>query len=497
MSHDIQAAWAATELVRTIREHPEDCVSNPPAPGTISAYASRESKRSWPFADGVININTGGQNYSVAMEFKRVEEGAHGILTALGQTIAYLHKGHNSAIVVIPRAYTYNDDPGDYLRQVLDQPAQSLPIGVFTYEEPDANKVSPFEDKITCARKFVLAATTTAPVSVQRTETQWAHIREGSSTPDAFYKYLLTVRTTTNTTQEPTVQFPQDLVSAVGRLSPGSDMLKYLSNTVGNTFHDMVWRHFWYQYVFHVTAMQIWSGTGLPYTVNHEPTKILQADGATYAEFWSAKSDSIKNRIVNELNNNAINTNQAWEHFAQNVRNRAHSFREDIDSGLEHLGLLDSDGRATELGHRFVDMCQRVGNPSSAPPMAILRASLIQNGQYGALLHYIHRLSDDIFSDNSMAFSTLSTSQRGARLTFKQSDYLLWLADKLANQLRVMRTVTSRGGIARGTERKPLQAELTMLGQLGLIPPARKRFRSGIGLVVEWPSVQEAVLYPV
>ena len=186
MSHDIQAAWAATELVREIREHTADCVSNPPAPGTITAYASRESKRSWPFADGVININTAGNNYSVAMEFKRPEEGSHGILTALGQSIAYLHKGHNSAVVVIPSAYSFNDTPGDYLSQVLDQSAQSLPIGVFTYDEPDASKVSPFEDKIACARKFALAASTAIPTSVPRTETQWGHMREGSSTPDAF-----------------------------------------------------------------------------------------------------------------------------------------------------------------------------------------------------------------------------------------------------------------------------------------------------------------------
>jgi hypothetical protein len=429
------------------------------------------------------------------MEFKRVEEGTHGILTALGQTIAYLHKGHNSAIVVIPRAYSYNDAPGDYLSQVLDQSAQILPIGVFTYDEPDANRVSPFEDKIACARKFALTASTTVPMGIQRTETQWAHMREGSSTPDAFYKYLLTVRTTTNTTQDPVVQFPQDLVNAVGRLSPASNITKFLSNASGSSFHDIVWRHFWYQYVFHPTAMQIWSGIGPPYTVNREPTKILQADGVNYSEFWSAKSDSIKNRIVRYLNSNTINLNQAWERFAENVQNRAHSFREDVDSGLEHMGLIDSDGHATELGHRFVDTCQRVGNPSAAPPMAVLRAALIQNGQYGALLHYVHRLSDEMFSEDPMKFSELSNSRRGARVVFKKSDYLTWLVDKLANQLRVMRTVTSRGGAARGTERKPLQAELTILGQLGLIPPARKRFRSGVGLVVEWPTVQEAALY--
>jgi hypothetical protein len=496
MNHDVQAAWAATEIVRTIREHPADCVSNPPASGTMSAYAGRESKRSWPFADGVITVETAGQAYSIAMEFKRVEEGTHGILTALGQTIAYLHKGHNSAIVVIPQAYAYNDAPGDYLRQVLDQSAPVLPIGVFTYDEPDANRVSPFEDKLACTRKFALTANTTTPVSVQRTETQWAHIREGSSTPDAFYKYLLTVRTMTSMDQEPTVAFPQELVLAVGRLSD-SDPIKFLSNASGDSFHDIVWRHFWYRYVFHVAAMQIWSTKGPPYVVNHEPTKILQADGVSYAEFWSARTDSVKNRIVEDINNGTIDLNQAWEQFARNVRNRAHSFREDIDSGLEHLGLLDSDGRVTELGHRFVDMCQRVGNPSAAPSMAILRASLIQNGQYGALLHYVHRLSDEVFSKDPMAFSILSGGRKGAKVTFNQSDYRTWLADKLANQLQVMRIVTSRGGIARGTERKPLQAELTILGQLGLIPPPQKRFRPGIGLVVEWPAVQEATSYPI
>ena len=412
--------------------------------------------------------------------------------------MAYLHKGHSSAIIILPKKYDSYDYAGEYLCPVLEDIGRE-PIGVCVYEEPDPVKISPFADRVDCLRKFSLKTQrpSGAPPRL-RVHTQWAHIREGSSTADSFYKYLLTARSVTDSTPEPSAgRVNPDIVSAVQRIEPGADVIKYLSNAPGISFHDKVWRIFWFRYVFHRKSMPIWSSGPSPYSTNREPTLLLQADGSSKVEFWSAKSDSIKNKLVSQLNSGQINVNQAWEIYVQNVRSRAHSFREDIDSGLAHLGFLDNDGRPTGLGHRFIDVCDRTGTSNSGMALSIMRAALVQNGQYGALLHYIHRLSDGLFSNEPLAFGNVVDEVSGRRVTFDQVGYINWIEDKLSNELRVMRKVSSRGGIARGTARKPLQAELTILGQLGLVPGRQDRFRLGTGLVINWPAVQEAMSFSV
>ena len=55
MSHDLEAAWASTELARKIISNPEICFSNTIG---LNAYAGRDGNRVWPYADGVIDLET-------------------------------------------------------------------------------------------------------------------------------------------------------------------------------------------------------------------------------------------------------------------------------------------------------------------------------------------------------------------------------------------------------------------------------------------------------
>ena len=200
MSHDLEASYAAAEVASYFLKAPASCFATPPALNTLSAYAAREGKNVWPHADGVVElaITTGGHSkeYSVALEFKRPNEGLHGILTAIGQSHAYLRKGYAGSVIVIPDRYTGLLDSGTYVKEVLDLTSKTSAIGVFGYKPPDMSKPSPFEGRLTLSRALSVDAAPpiAAPVHLARTETQWAHVREGSTDPDAFFKYLQAVK---------------------------------------------------------------------------------------------------------------------------------------------------------------------------------------------------------------------------------------------------------------------------------------------------------------
>lgn len=484
MSHDIWASFATAELAKHFGAYPAHCFATPPPARSLSVFVGGRG-RAWPFEDGAIVVESGTTRYKIAVEFKRQNEGLHGMLTAMGQSLAYLHKGSSGSLIVIPRRYSSYLRPGDYVREVVDVAVGRPTVGVFTYEDPDTTKASPFAGKLRCERPLEVDASPAAAMTVTAgvAETQWMHVREGSTTPSAFFKYLQTAKIlAAGTPPSIGVTLPRELRDAVRRINPTADPYRYLSYTVGTTLHDEVWRHFWLHYVFTEEVMPIWEPrrTGT-YQVNDVSTRLQQADGTSPMKFFSGKANSIKNRLVANLNAGRTTEDAAWEVFAGNVRRRAHSFREDVDSGLEGMGLLESDGRPTDLGYRFVDACERTGDPHAGTPRAMLGAALIKNGELGAFLHYVYKLSEDRFRANPLEFST------GTR--FNSEDYLGWIEDELADSLRVMRKVAARGGVAR----RPFQAELAILRKFDFV----SNFRIGVGLEVNWPAVQDAISYPI
>lgn len=489
MSHDTWASFATQELALHFGAHPNDCFATVPLPAAISVFAGGRGKF-WPHEDGAIVIEHGTNKYNIAVEFKRQNEGLHGILTGLGQSLSYVNKGYAGAVLVIPKSYSSHSRPGDYIAGVINNTVTGYAVGVFSYDEPDLSTPRPFAGRLSLNRGIQIDTTPliTSGSILGSIETQWMHVREGSSTPDAFFRYLQTAKIyTTGTHPAYSPSIPRELVNAVRRIKPSIPAIRYLSYTTaaGTDFHDDVWRRFWFGYIATPEMLRIWNKAGSTYEVNATPSKIYQADGLNLSKFFGGKSNSIKNRLVALLNSGTISESRAWEIFAENVHDRAHSFREDIDSGLEAIGLLESDGKPTELGYRFVDSCERVGSAYSATPTAILTSSLLKNGGFAALLHYIYRLSEEKFRHNALEF----TSAGG----FNSSDYMIWLESELATSLRVIRKVSTRGGAAR----KPLQAELTILGKFDLIAERSKRFRTGVGLVINWPKVQEAMEFSI
>ena len=157
MSHDLYASWATAELASKIAADPSLCFEDPPGTDDISTSATREGSRTWPISDGVLTIETTSRDtFDVAVELKRENEGLHGVLTAIGQSHAYLHKGFRGALVVIPEKYSSHDSPGHHVSEIIRTTSENLPIGVFTYGEPDTDKPSPFSGKLSCHRSIAL-----------------------------------------------------------------------------------------------------------------------------------------------------------------------------------------------------------------------------------------------------------------------------------------------------------------------------------------------------
>tara|TARA_R110002074_G_scaffold394665_1_gene582194 strand:- start:10721 stop:12205 length:1485 start_codon:yes stop_codon:yes gene_type:complete len=494
MSHDLYASWATSELANKYKNDATECFLDEPQ-SEFEIFANRESGRNWPIPDGRLSLDYQNNRYEIALELKRVNEGVHGILTAIGQSQAYIHpqKGYSASVIVIPREYTSHNRPGDYIQEVLNNVNPNLPIGIYSYDQPDSSATSPFRDKLLCHRSININfddfLRPNTSLSGQKSNTQWAHLREGSSEPDAFFRYLQCAKTlNANILTEPILNVPEELIDAVQRKSPGANPLKYLTYSSGDIFHDVVWRTFWLKYILTDEVSKMYNIIGGNYNVNDVPTKLKHINGRDWKKFFSGRVDSIKNKLVRRLNADEITEHQAWEAFALNIRNRAHSYREDIDSSLEHLGFLESDGKPSELGYKFVDSCERGGDSSSGTPKLILGSTFLKNGGLGAFLHYVYKLSEGRLKNTPLEFSA-NNPARNNRLEFQQVDYLNWIKQELATNLKVMNTAALRGGV----ERKPFQAELSILRKFNFV----SKFRIGLGLEINWPLVQEYLDYNI
>lgn len=504
LSHNAEADFAASELARMIVADPSLCYGATPPAGLSATAAYEPSSSPWPKADGLISIletGSGGKVRDIALEYKRPQEGLHGVLTAIGQAQGYIHKGYNGAAVVIPRTYPSRTDPGQYVRDVLDKVSTSKAVGVFHYDPPDTSSPTPFAGRLECVRPIELIATTKHVGGGAGTvKTQWVHMREGSTTRDAFFRFLQTAKKLSADDAPPTVSLPSGLVAAVARLAPGKSAEMYLSNTSDDKFLSRVWRAFWFGWIATPDVLTPWRKTASgDYEEPNALTKILKDDGTGYSQIWEGRAGSLKAALVEQLNNKAITEDQAWEYFVtgfavpgkqkkQGIRERAHSYREDIDSSLAQLGWINPDGTPSDFGYRYMAICERYGGPNSAAAIEYVGATLLQTGHYASFLHYVYRLSEKLFAADPLHFSRLGRAGKPVFNEDSYREYLLYLENTLSDDLKVMRKVSGR---ARPRKRTPFQAELTLLRNYGFVSKAR--YRLGVGLPIDWEKVLSAV----
>lgn len=503
--HNAEADFAASEVARMLVADLGLCYeATGPRPGSISASASYEpSSAGWPKADGLLSILEGGTTVQreIALEYKRPQEGIHGLLTAIGQSHGYLHKGYSAAAIVIPKQYSSHATPAEYVRDVLDEISGSRSIGVFAYNPPDTTNVTPFSGRIQCIRPFVFAAGggKVRPAG-HGPRTQWVHMREGSTTRDAFFRFLQMAK---RLSAEPTAALPvlrKEIVSAISRLAPGKDPVEYITNTADSKFLTRVWQFFWLEWLATPEVLTPWRYSGGLYAAPGAKTRILRDDGIDFSVLWEGRANGLKETIASMLNQGTINEARAWELFVsgikitdggqnkQGIRERAHSYREDIDSSLAQLQWIDDDGRPTDQGYRYMTICERYGGANSQAAKDYMGATLIQTGRYASFLHYVHRLSEQKFAANPLAYTRVGSDQRPVFNEDSYWEYLQDIEEKMTSELRVMRKVSGR---ARPRIRTTFQAELTLLRNYGFVSPARHRL--GVGIPIDWEQVVQAL----
>jgi hypothetical protein len=501
-THHTEADFAASELARMFASDPSLCYASDTSPAAVSASASYEGSSSgWPLADGVVSLlEPGGTNRFVAVEYKRPEEGLHGLLTAMGQAHAYLHKGYNAAAIVVPALYRSHARPAEYVSDVLSQFDEPRAIGVFKYDPPDTSSPTPFAGRLHCVRplEVLTSPRPTAHQVAARVRTQWVHMREGSTTRAAFFRFLQVAKLLSADPDASPRPLRKELVAAVARVAPGRDAHQYIANTADDKFLTRVWRLFWFEWVATESVLTPWIRIGKRYETPKAFTRIEKDDGTGLSQIFEGRADGLKETLVDLLNRRIIKEREAWEHFVsgfarpgrqskQGVRDRAHSYREDLDSSLAKLQWIGVDGRPTDYGYRYMTLCERYGGPNSPAAIEYVGASLLQTGGYGSFLHYVHRLSERRFSQNPLAFAEFPQKGRPIFTENSYTDYLSYLEDAMADELRVVRKVSGR---ARPRRRTTFQAELTLLRNYGFV--SRTRHRLGVGIPIHWEHVLEA-----
>jgi hypothetical protein len=253
-------------------------------------------------------------------------------------------------------------------------------------------------------------------------------------------------------------------------------------------------RPFWFQWIATPVVLTPWAKGLSGYSPPDSYTGLVREDGAGFSQIFEGRAGSLKASICEKLNQNEISEDEAWELFAagierdgeptkQGIAERAHSYREDIDSALSQLGWIEVDGRPTDAGYRFVTICERYGGSNSSAAVDYVGATLLKAGHYASFLHYIYRLSEECFTANPLAF-TKGTAGKPVFNEASYSEYLAFLEGKLSDDLKVMRKVSGR---LRPRRRTPFQAELTLLRNYGFV--SRSRYRLGIGIPVDWEKV--------
>lgn len=299
MKHDVEAAFAASELADIFDKNQKKLLKIFKRPGKWILTAGASPDKNWPFPDGMISASNGKKaDVQVAIEYKRPNEGVHGVLTALGQAFAYISKGYQGTAIVIPDKYPACNDPAKQIIQFINAANSKAPIGVYTYKTAliAPGSVS-FKGNLNEEKPLVFHSGAVKKLAgSSKDSTIWVHFREGSSEYDDIYKYCYTAKQIDESKPEDFSSFllPAELDNALRRKGV-TEPYAYLSSSVSTaTVKNRVWRMYWFKYMVHCGVLQIYDKVGTMYQVHDESSKIKTPSGKYRTFFTQNKKDLVK-----------------------------------------------------------------------------------------------------------------------------------------------------------------------------------------------------------
>ena len=483
MRHDVEAAFAASELADIFDKKQKKMFKRFKRSGTWMITAGASPDKNWPYPDGVISASNGKENdVHIALEYKRSNEGMHGILTALGQAFAYISKGYQGTAIVLPDSYPSCSDPAFQIIKFINTANSKAPIGVYTYKSALITHGSiSFKENLKERRPLEFYSDTIKKVAgSSKDSTIWVHFREGSSEYDDIYKYCHTAKQLDGSKPEDFTEFPLpiELKDALERMNITNPYV-YLSSSVDTpNVKNKIWRAYWFKYMANCGVLQIYDKKDSIYQVHNESSDIKTPSGKDRTFFSKNKRE-----LVNKLNSGEITEKEAWEQFAKNVNNRAHSYRIDIEAFSRGIGFVNSEFKLTELGFRYVNSCTS-GNPFDDLPKMIFAGACLNNGNMNVFLQFLHRVTEDAFKDDNFKWSSEIKNEIGNIIGYKFNDEKY--RDDVESEfikLHIIKKSTGR----RGEKRPSLKAEVCLLKMLEITDG---QYRVGTGLPIDWGKVQ-------
>lgn len=482
MNHDVEAAFAASELADIFDKKQKKMFKIYKRPGVWTITAGISPDRNWPFPDGMISASNGKKgDVQIALEYKRPNETVHGVLTALGQAFAYISKGYQGAVIVIPDSYPSCPNPAAQIINFINAANTKAPIGVYTYKSSliAPGKVS-FKGNLKEERALDFHSGGIKKIAgASKDSTIWVHFREGSSEFDDIYKYCYTAKQMDESKPESFAAFsiPAELEAALKRKKI-ADIYEYLSSSVSeSTAKNRIWRAYWFEYMAHKGVLTLYDKVGTTYKIHEENSKIKTPSGK-YRTFFTQN----KKYLVDQLNAGTISEDSAWETFADNINKRAHSYRIDIEAFAYGIGFVNSDFKLTELGFRYVNSCKR--DPFDDLPKKIFAGACLNNGNMNVFLQFLHSVTEEKLSINNLEWTNEVKDKKGNIVGYKFDDKSYTDdVEKEFVKLHIIRKTTGRSG----KKRPALKAEIHLLKMLEITDG---KYRVGAGLPIDWGKVQ-------
>ena len=314
----------------------------------------------------------------IAMEFKpAIRETKRGILTGLGQTIAYLRDKQNSASVLVIPEVIGNDDfeIGDFMKDIFkEQIFGKLPIALYSFKKYDPENVvllCNISNDLIPGKEFDAKSTK---------QTYWAAFRDNY--PSFNYNLLKTALEEKS--------FGPDRIEKIWKKFY-FDFYCYPENA-SDTLEPLKSKLF----VWDKDTPYVWAKNKKKELKKHIEQGLINYDQAIHRLKWHSSSNRQEKNKYWELIKNlpkevkpAHNNDNDFDDQKKNKRNN-----------LSHCKLWDNETwEVTEIGKKFISRIEEGCDPSEE--MAIIHLGV---GRYNELINDIKFIQEKINTNNLQQF---------------------------------------------------------------------------------------------